>query len=156
MSEKELLYVDSSVLVALALGDPKYSKRAWDEIHEFNEVASSELSVVECQAGVTAQLSSLKKAEMTASVEQNLNRILAGLDLISINSLVLGQARALVKRYRVSVGLRTLDAIHLATANTLQQSLSVDRPEFQLHYLTADRRQHEAFSSEGLIGQLLT
>jgi predicted nucleic acid-binding protein len=150
-----LLYVDSSVLVGLALGDPKFSKEAWETIHSFKEVATSELSVVECQAGVTSQLALLKGASQTAAVEQNLNRILASLDLIGIGSLVLGHARALVKRYRVSVGLRSLDSIHLATANLLQQSLQADLPDFQLHYLTADRKQHEAFSSEGLIGRYL-
>ena len=150
-----LLYIDSSVLVGLALGDPKFSKQAWERIHAFKEVTTSELSVVECQAGVTSQLTHLKSGDQVAAVEQNLSRLLASLDLISITSLVLGHARALVKRYRVSVGLRSLDAIHLATANLLQQSFSAEFPDFQLHYLTSDRKQHEAFSSEGLIGQYL-
>jgi predicted nucleic acid-binding protein len=154
MPKTGILYVDSSVVVCLALGDPKRSPQAWKRVREFDEVATSELAVVESQAGVTAQLSALKATDQAPFVEQNLNRILAGLDLISINSIVLGQARSLVKRYRVSVGLRSLDAIHVATANLLTQSFG-DQPDVQLYYLTADRRQHEAFSSEGHIGELL-
>jgi len=150
-----LLYIDSSVLVGLALGDPKFSRKAWELIRSFEEAATSELSVVECQAGVTSQAAVLKAPGQVPLLDQNLNRILASLSLIAISSLVLGHARALVKRYRVSVGLRSMDAIHLATANLLQQSLGANDPDFQLHYLTADRKQHEAFSSEGLIGQYL-
>jgi predicted nucleic acid-binding protein len=156
MGGKLILYVDSSVLVSLALGSQTPSTQiAADWVRSADEVVSSELAVVECQSGISAQLSSLKATDQTARVEQNLNRILAGLDLLSVNSLVLGHARALVKRYRVSVGLRTLDAVHLATANLLQQGLGAGDATLQFRYLTADRRQHEAFSSEGHLGDLV-
>lgn len=85
--------------------------------------------------------------------EQNLNRILASMTLYAVNSLVLGHARVLVKKYRSMLGLRSLDSIHLASANLVQQSLLED--EIQLEYLTADKRQHQAFTAEGFLGHLL-
>jgi predicted nucleic acid-binding protein len=153
MSHK-MLYLDSSVLVSLALSDPKQSKRASELMHEHGQIVTSELAVVECQAGISAQLAASKAMHQAASAEQNLNRLLATLDLIAVSSLVLGQARSLVKRYRITVGLRSLDAIHIATANLLAQSFN-DDSGFRFRYLTADRRQHEAFTAEGLIGDLL-
>ena len=152
-----MLYLDSSVLVSLALIEAKHSRRAAELMREYGQGVTSELAVVECQAGISAQLASSKTAHrpsLTAHAEQNLNRVLMTLDLIAVSSLVLGQARSLVKRYRVALGLRNLDAIHVATANLLAQSMG-DDPEFRIYYLTADRRQHEAFSAEGLVGELL-
>lgn len=61
-------------------------------------------------------------------------------------------ARTLVRRHRAGIGLRTLDALHLATSIEIQAQLGAGTVE----YITADRRQHTAFMAEGFAGAFLT
>ena len=149
-----MIYLDSSVIVSMAVGNNKIAKAAWIHLKSAKQLVSSEISVVECQAGVSSQLAN-RVAGTSPLAEQNLNRILAGLHLLSIGSHVLGHARALVKQYRISVGLRSMDAIHLATANILQQAETSRKTGARVLFLTSDRKQFEAFSAEGHIGHLL-
>ena len=146
------LYVDTSVLVSWATLDSEREKML-DWKGRFEKMGTSEIAVVECQAGVTWQIENKLTDDQKTRAEQNLNRILMMTDLYAIDSIVLGSARHLVKRYRVLKGLRTLDAIHLATALLIHQSLQGTGTEFE--YLTADRRQHEAFTAEGFVGNLI-
>jgi hypothetical protein len=71
--------------------------------------------------------------------------------MIQVTSAVLGQARTLVRRHRSGIGLRTLDALHIASCAEVQAQLGAGTIE----YITADRRQHNAFTSEGFSGALL-
>jgi predicted nucleic acid-binding protein len=103
-------------------------------------VFSSELSSVECQAALI-------------ETEGDLNVILARLQLIGINSIILGVARYLVRIHRRSHGLRSSDAIHIATAKLISESFK--QVEQQLVFLTADQRQHIVLSAEGVESQLL-
>jgi len=150
-SEKiKLLYVDSSVVVSAALRQGQAIIFLEKNFPLYSYFATSELTHVEGQSGVSFQLSSLQKNP--ADFEQNLNQILAAMVCYTPNSLVIGIARSLVKRYRAGLGLRTLDSIHLATASIIRQGLG---SQGHIEYVTADRKQHEAFSVEGFLGTLL-
>jgi predicted nucleic acid-binding protein len=146
------LYVDSSVLVAVALQDTDRASNALKKIKGFEIVLTSELAVVECQAGLCTQLAD--DPELLTEAEQKLNQLLVRLVLYSVDSLVLGHARALVKRYRQSIGLRTLDAIHVATANLFGTEMGGNDAIF-VEYLTSDKKQHSAFTAEGYVGNYL-
>jgi hypothetical protein len=54
----------------------------------------------------------------------------------------------------VSIGLRSADAIHLATANEFKEAVGLD-DDIRLEYLTSDRKQHQAFTAEGFEGLFL-
>jgi hypothetical protein len=150
-SEKtKILYVDSSVVVSAALRNPQTLSFLEKKFSLYSYCVTSELTHVEGQSGVSFQMSQLKKNP--ADFEQNLNQILASMVCYAPGSLVIGLARSLVKRYRASLGLRTLDSIHLATASIIRQGLGSDG---YVEYVTADRRQHEAFTVEGFLGTLL-
>jgi hypothetical protein len=69
--------------------------------------------------------------------------------ILQITFSVLVQARTLVRRHRSGIGLRTLDALHVAScAEVRAQGVAIE-------YITADKRQHVAFTSEGFSGILL-
>lgn len=144
------LYLDSSVIVGWALGDPGVTKIIDRERKKWDELATSELSVVECQAGVSAQLA--KDPDSLAIAEQALNQILARVLLLTADSLTLGSARHLVRRHRVTLGLRSLDAIHLASALGVRSAYEGEA-KFRMDFLTADRRQYRAFTAEGFLGE---
>ena len=146
------LYLDSSILASLALKDEGRAKLVLQKIEESDEIGTSEVAVVECQAGLSAQLSG--QGELLVLAEQNLNQILARMTLYSVESVILGHARALVKQHRVATELRTLDAIHVATANVIRLAY-LHSQEFFLEYMTCDRKQHAAFTAEGHVGRLV-
>src|SRR5207244_13627032 len=80
-----------------------------------------------------------------------LDRVLDRMHIIQVTSSVLVQARTLVRRHRSGIGLRTLDAIHVASCGEVRAQVGADAIE----YIAADRRQHVAFMSEGFSGALL-
>jgi hypothetical protein len=106
--------------------------------------------VVECQAGLSFQYSTAPGGLPAA--EQSLNAVLAGMQMIQVTAAVLGQARTLVRRHRSGIGLRTLDALHVASCAEVQAQLGTGAIE----YITADRRQHNAFTAEGFAGDFLS
>jgi hypothetical protein len=71
--------------------------------------------------------------------------------MIHIAPAILAQARTLVRRHRVGLGLRALDAVHLASCIEIQAQLGSGAVE----YITADQRQHRAFTAEGFFGTFL-
>ncbi len=146
------LYLDSSILVSLAVEDARNTVSIRKTIEKHKTIGTSEITVVEAQAGLISQLG--KNQNLLSNAEQNLNRILGSMNLFSVNSIVLGSARSLVKQYRASVGLRSMDAIHLATAKIISQSSGDQRP-VELNYLTSDKKQHAAFTAEGYVGELI-
>jgi predicted nucleic acid-binding protein len=147
------LYLDSSVLVSIALQNSDRAVLGLSELEKYDQVGTSELAVVEAEAGLCAQLGD--HPELLVDAEQNMNQIFGRLVLYSVDSLVLGHARALVKRHRKSIGLRSLDAIHVATANLISESFAAHSSSFLMEYLTSDRKQHTAFTAEGYIGTCL-
>jgi predicted nucleic acid-binding protein len=142
------IYLDSSVLVAIALGDPRGAQAL--AIVGSRDSCTSALSPVECQAGLSFQYASASGGLHAA--EQALDAVLDRVRIIQVTSGVLVQARTLVRRYRSGIGLRTLDAIHVASCGEIRGQVGARAIE----YITADRRQHGAFTSEGFSGTLLS
>lgn len=142
-----LAYLDSSVLVSMALGDSRGIQAL--AILGSRDAYTSELSAVECQSGLSSSYSGAHSGLPAA--EQVLNAILGRVQMIRVTSAVLGQARTLVRRHRSGIGLRTLDAIHIASCAEVQAEMGAGTVE----YITADRRQHSAFTAEGFTGALL-
>jgi len=139
------VYLDSSVLVAIALGDPRGAKTL--AIVGTRDSCTSAISSVECQAGLSFQYAAAPSGLPTA--EQALDAILDRMLILQITFSVLVQARTLVRRHRSGIGLRTLDALHVAScAEVRAQGVAIE-------YITADKRQHVAFTSEGFSGALL-
>ena len=142
-----LLYIDSSVLVSMALGDQRGLQAL--AILGSRDSCTSELSAVECQAGLSFHYADAPGGLPPA--EQALNALLGHMQTIQATSAVLHQARTLVRRHRTGIGLRTPDALHIALCAEIQAQLGAGSVE----YVTADRRQHTAFTSEGFSGSLL-
>src|SRR3989442_1104989 len=147
------LYIDASILVSIALNDPARVPKALRHIQKYDEVMTSDLSRVECQAGISSQLADYP--DFLVAAEQNMNRIMNRLLILSVTTSVVGIAKILIKRYRISIGLRSADAIHLATANEFKETAG-PKPDFRLDYLTSDRRKHRAFTAEGFEGLILS
>ncbi len=141
-----LVYLDSSVLVAIALGDPRGTRAL--AILGLRDSCTSALAQVECQAGLSFQYTTAPSGLPAA--ERMLDTVLDRMHIIQITSRVLVQARTLVRRHRSGIGLRTLDAIHVASCGEVRSQ--VGGP---VEYITADSRQHVAFMSEGFSGALL-
>ncbi|HEV2617543.1 MAG TPA: type II toxin-antitoxin system VapC family toxin [Candidatus Acidoferrales bacterium] len=142
-----LVYLDSSVLVAIALGDPRGAQAL--AIIGSRDSCTSALSPVECQAGLSFQYATGPGGLPAA--EQSLDAILDRVQIIQITASVLIQARTLVRRHRSGIGLRTLDAIHVASCGEIRGQVGGGAIE----YITSDRRQHVAFTSEGFSGAFL-
>jgi predicted nucleic acid-binding protein len=142
-----VVYLDSSVLVSIALRDTRGSQAL--TILGSRDAYTSELSPVECQSGLSFQYASAPSG--LPSAEHALNSVLARVQMIQITPVILSQARTLVRRHRAGLGLRTLDAIHLASCIEIQAQLGAGAVE----YITADHRQHSAFTAEGFLGTLL-
>jgi predicted nucleic acid-binding protein len=142
-----LVYLDSSVLVAIALGDPRGAQAL--AIVGSRYSCTSALSPVECQAGLSFQYATTPGGLPAA--EQALDAILDRMQIIQITPSVLIEARTLVRRHRSGIGLRTLDAIHVASCGEIRGEVGAGAIE----YITSDRRQHVAFTSEGFCGAFL-
>jgi predicted nucleic acid-binding protein len=142
-----LVYLDSSVLVAIALGDPRRAQAL--AIVASRDSCTSALSPVECQAGLSFQYATAPGGLPAA--EQALDAVLDRMQIIQITASVLIQARTLVRRHRSGIGLRTLDAIHVASCGEIRGQVGAAAIE----YITSDRRQHIAFTSEGFSGAFL-
>ena len=140
------VYFDSSVLVAIALGDARGTQAL--AILGSRDSCTSALAQVECQSGLSFQYATAPAGLQTA--ERALNSVLDHMHIIQITTSVLVQARTLVRRHRSGIGLRTLDAIHLASCGEVRTEIGG-----AIEYITADRRQHVAFMSEGFSGTLL-
>jgi predicted nucleic acid-binding protein len=141
------VYLDSSVLVAIALGDPRGARAL--TILGSRDSCTSALSAVECQSGLSFQYATAPGGLPAA--EQALDAVLDRMQIIQVTSNILVQARTLVRRHRPGIGLRTLDAIHVASCGEVRTQVGTAAIE----YITADRGQHVAFTSEGFSGTLL-
>ena len=143
-----VVYLDSSVLVSIAFGDSRGSQAS--TLLASRNSCTSELTPVECQSALSFHYSAAS-ADLRVA-EEALEAVLAGTQLIQVTSSVLAQARTLIRRYRSGLGLRTLDALHVASCTEMQTQLGPGAIE----YITADRRQHNAFTAEGFHGTLLS
>jgi predicted nucleic acid-binding protein len=141
------VYLDSSVLVAIAPGDPRGAQAL--AILGSRDACTSALAPVECQSGLSFQFATASAGLPAA--ERALDAIFDRIWIIQVTPGVLVQARTLVRRHRSGIGLPTLDAIHVASCGELRTQVGVDA----IDYITADRRQHVAFTAEGFRGALV-
>lgn len=110
-----IAYVDTSVLLRIVLGEPK-PLREWKSL---SDALSSELIRVEAlrsidRARILLQLDDAEIAERRAGVQQ----LLAGFRLARVDERVLARAAEPFPTL-----LRTLDAIHLATADLARRTV---------------------------------
>lgn len=112
VSRLSLAYVDTSALVKLFKPEPE-SKALAAALERHRDLVSSELIVVEA-------LCTAKRLGDPVVIERAVHAI-DGIGLVPFNERIRNQASA--KRFEPP--LRTLDAIHLATALTLRRELEV-------------------------------
>lgn len=106
----ELLYLDSSALVKLVLPETE-SAALLESLAAWPACVSSELARVEV-------VRAARRATIDPTVEQRAGEVLAGLHLLKIDDDILDRAARLEPRM-----LRSLDAIHLASALSLGEDL---------------------------------
>ncbi|MBM4440552.1 MAG: type II toxin-antitoxin system VapC family toxin [Candidatus Rokubacteria bacterium] len=114
-----LVYLDASAIVKLVVAEPE-SAALIDRLREWPQRASSALSITEVPRA-------LRRAGFTAPATRRARAVLARVALVEIDRTILTAAAALNP-----AGLRTLDAIHLATALSLRADLAA--------FVTYDRR----------------
>lgn len=106
------VYVDTSVLLRVVLGEPGRLK-AWSRIRR---PASSELIRVECLRTLDrARLAGLLDDEEVATRREAAEELLATFDLVALDRRILRRAAS-----PLPTALGTLDAIHLASARSLR------------------------------------
>jgi predicted nucleic acid-binding protein len=108
--EDKLLYLDSSALVKLVLSE-KESQALLESLSVWPVRVSSELARVEV-------LRAARRATAQPAAEKRAEEVMAGLGLLKIDSDILSAAARLEPRI-----LRSLDAIHLASALSLGADL---------------------------------
>jgi predicted nucleic acid-binding protein len=106
----EFLYLDSSALVKLVLSEAE-SPVLQESLKAWPIRISSELAQVEVMRAV-------RRTTADSAVEKRAEEVLAALHLMKIDSDVLGRAARLEPRT-----LRSLDAVHLASALSLGNDL---------------------------------
>lgn len=106
------VYVDSSVLLRVVLGEPK-RLRSWSRIVQ---PASSELIRVECSRTLDrARLAGVLGDDEVADRREAVEEVLATFDLVTIDRRILRRAAE-----PLPTTLGTLDALHLASAMALR------------------------------------
>jgi uncharacterized protein len=107
----ELLYLDSSALVKLVLPETE-SQALLECLSSWPQRVTSALARVEV-------IRAARRAVEDPAVEQRAEAVIAGLHLLRIDSEILDRATRLEPR-----GLRSLDALHLASALSLGADLA--------------------------------
>jgi uncharacterized protein len=119
MAARELLYLDSSALVKLVLPEAETPALLASLVDWPNRV-SSEIALVEVRRAA-------RRASAAEAVRRRAEEVLAGLHLLRLDLAILDQAARLEPE-----SLRSLDAIHLASALALGADLggfvAYDRP----------------------------
>lgn len=124
-----LAYLDSSALVKLVLNEPE-SSALFEAIQQFPYRVSSSLAITEVQRTV-------RRASEDPLVLARARTVLGGTQLLALDEALLERAAALAP-----AGLRSLDAIHLASALVLGPDLDA--------FIAYDRRLLAAASELGL------
>ena len=127
MSAERATYLDSSAIVKLAIEEPETAA-----LRRYLRRKSPYVSSALARTEVARALLPLGEAAVQAG-----NDVLSGIELVRINDRVLGDAGSLFPP-----GLRSLDAIHLATARQLGTDLA--------RLVTYDERMTKAAESMGL------
>jgi len=123
------VYLDSSAILKLVVPEPE-SAALEAELGRWPDWVSSQLAAVECRRA-------LKRVQAPAAFRARADQVLASITLVRIDESVLRLAESVGPRT-----LRTLNAIHVATAVSLG-----DHPEA---FYTYDGRQADAARRLGL------
>lgn len=123
------MYLDSSAIVKLVVPEPETGALV-SRLHDDPEVISSALARVEV-------LRALKRIEATPAVFGQAERVLARIALVRVDDAVLDGAAAIDP-----AELRSLDAVHLATALGIGERLD--------GFVTYDSRLGKAADRAGL------
>ena len=118
-----LVYLDSSALVKLVVPEPE-SMALIERLEEWPERVSSALALTELPRA-------LERAGLGAAAHRRAREVLGRIALIDVDRRILATAATLEPP-----ALRTLDAIHLATALTVREDLEI--------VVTYDRRLRAA------------
>ncbi len=127
--EEDFLYLDSSALVKLVLPEPE-TDALLELLADWQERVSSALAAVEVSRAA-------RRASEDEAVHRRARQVVAGIDLVTIDDEVLRIASTLEPRT-----LRSLDAIHLASALVLQPDLGA--------LVAYDQRLAEAARLQGM------
>lgn len=146
---QSLLYVDSSTLVSIICAD-KRGKEAHGILLKYQQLYTSALSEIEIQAGISTLAND--NLELLAKLEANFQEVISGHRIMRISESIISEARRLVRRYRRIYGLRTLDAIPIATVLIIQREIESSH---QIDFLTSDKKQRDCFMAEGLRGHFI-
>lgn len=111
------MYLDSCVLVKLVSHEP--DSEAYDRLVRGQPVTTSELAVAEVRSALLAKerTGRISRAARLAGWRLFQERVLEGeFVLLPLNRWVIERAGGLIEQCHPQVPLRTLDAIHVATA----------------------------------------
>jgi predicted nucleic acid-binding protein len=118
-----LVYLDSSALVKLVVVEPE-SSALIEQLQEWPQRVSSALALTELPRA-------LKRADLGAAAHRRAREVLGRIALVDVDRRILATAATLEPS-----ALRTIDAIHLATALTVREDLEI--------IVTYDRRLRAA------------
>lgn len=111
------MYLDTCVIVKLISHEP--DSEAYDRLVRGHPVTTSELAVAEVRSALFAKerTGRISRAARLAGWRLFQERVREGeFELLPLNRLVLERAGGIVEQCHPQVPLRTLDAIHVATA----------------------------------------
>lgn len=127
-------YVDTSVLVKQYVGEPGSSQAR--VLLRRHRVLSSAIAPVEALSALARRRAVGDLAERDfVAIANRMHKDRAHWTLVEVSPLVLNRAEEFI----MEPGVRTLDAIHLASAVTIQAALGIPIP-----FLTGDARQQDA------------
>lgn len=134
-------YFDTSVLVKRYVKE-KGSSGAKDLLHRYRFLSSA-IAPLEALSAICRRLTTGELAERDyAAIRSKMKKDRAHWELVELSPLVLSQAEELIQRTK----LRTLDAIHVASALTFQAASGIQTP-----FITSDTRQRVSAEEVGLI-----
>lgn len=131
-------YVDASAILRVVFSEPGPAVRAGAD----DRLVSSHVVEVETFRAIDrARLTGLLDDRETAVKRKELRDVLTRLDLVAVDTAVIDRAKA-----SFGVNVRSLDAIHVATAEIVAGEAAGDSLEFWTH----DSRQAIAAQARGL------
>ncbi len=135
-----VVYAESSAVLAWLLGEPGHDAVA-GQLAKADQVVTSALTVIECSRALARarETKRVKPAEELAALRL-LDQAAASWNIHDISDRVAERARGVFPREPV----RTLDAIHLATAFVIAEALG------ELRVLSLDDRVRENAAAFGL------
>jgi len=136
-------YFDSSAVVKLYVQES--GRAAVLRLLRLHEVVVSAILPVEIRGALRrrAEENSIESSRLPAALNQ-LAADRAQWNLLAVSTEILGRAEQIVARHAV----RTLDAIHIASAKEFAERLQARVP-----FISADHRQIEAATAVGLVVQ---